>query len=61
MKSVNFKFNLDDKVLARKNNFSGIVTMCAIQGDPGLPENVYYIVGEKSSGWYAERLLEEAQ
>ena len=61
MQSVNFKFNIDDAVLARKNNFSGIVTMCAIQGHPNFPENVYYIEGEKSSGWYAERLLEEVK
>jgi hypothetical protein len=60
MKSVNFKFNLDQKVKAASVDFIGIITMCAIQGDPANPEIVYYVQGEKNCFWYAERLLTEA-
>jgi len=61
MKSVGFKFNLDEKVVVEKTGFSGVITMCAIQGDPEQPENVYYILGNTAEGWYAERLLKEAE
>ncbi|MCL2138690.1 MAG: hypothetical protein FWH41_04070 [Treponema sp.] len=61
MKSVEFRFNLDDKVIAKTAGFSGIVSMCAIQGDPETPEIVYYVKGATGSDWYAERLLQEAE
>jgi hypothetical protein len=61
MKSVNFRFNLDDKVTVEKTNFSGVVTMCAIQGDPEKPETVYYVAGANGRDWYPERLLKEAE
>jgi hypothetical protein len=61
MKSVSFRFNLDEKVHAEKNDFSGIVTMCAIQGNPDNPENIYYLEGMNTGGWYPERLLKEVK
>jgi hypothetical protein len=61
MKSVGFQFNLDEKVIVEKTGFFGVVTMCAIQGDPAQPENVYYVLGATGSDWYAERLLKEAE
>ena len=61
MKSVDFKFNIDEKVIVEKTGFSGIITMCAIQGDANEPEKVYYIQGATGDGWYAERLLKEAE
>ena len=60
MKSVSFRFNLDEKVTVVKTNLTGIVTLCAIQGDPEHPENTYYVSGATGEGWYAERLLKEA-
>ena len=61
MKSVGFRFNLDEKVTVEKTDFSGIVTMCAIEGDPENPEIVYYVSGATANGWYPERLLKEAE
>ena len=61
MKSVDFKFNIDEKVIVEKTGFSGIITMCAIQGDVNESEKVYYIQGATGDGWYAERLLKEAE
>jgi len=61
MKTVGFQFNLDEKVTVEKTDFSGIVTMCAIQGDVNQPEKVYFIQGTSNAGWYAERLLKEAE
>jgi hypothetical protein len=61
MKSVNFNFTIDEKVTAEKNNFSGIVIMCAIQGNPENPEKVYYLEGATGGGWYPERLLKGAE
>jgi hypothetical protein len=61
MKSVSFRFNLDEKVLVEKTGFSGVVTMCAIQGNVDEPEKVYFIQGASGDGWYSERLLKEAE
>ena len=61
MKSVSFKFNLDEKVTNMKTGFSGIVTLCAIQGNPESPEIVYYVNGTQNTDWVAERLLKEAE
>jgi hypothetical protein len=61
MKSVGFKFNLDEKVTAENINFSGVITLCAIQGDPANPEIVYFVQGAEASHWLAERLLKEAE
>jgi hypothetical protein len=61
MKSVGFKFNLNEKVIAGKNDFSGIVTMCAIRGDAENPEQIYYVQGATASDWYSEKLLKEAE
>jgi hypothetical protein len=58
MKTVEFKFSIDQKVCVEKNGFTGIVTMCAIQGNP--EEITYYIQGDGNSGWYPERLIKEA-
>jgi hypothetical protein len=61
MKNVNFKFTLDQKVTVEKTGFSGLISLCAIQGDPEKPENVYFVSGATGDGWYAERLLQEAE
>lgn len=61
MKSVGFRFNLDEKVIVEKNGFTGVITMCAIQGDSEKPESVYFVQGAASSGWYTEKLLKEAE
>jgi hypothetical protein len=60
MKSVNFKFNLDDKVKNTKTGFTGVISMCAIDGDPESPETRYFIQGTEKGIWFPERLLEEA-
>ena len=60
MKTVEFKFNLDDMVTVTKTGLTGIVTSCAISGDPDMPEKTYYVEGANNKGWYAERLLKEA-
>jgi hypothetical protein len=56
MASVYFKFELDQKVCVETIGFTGIVTMCAIQGEG---EKIYCIQGAASSGWYPERLIKE--
>jgi hypothetical protein len=56
MKTVEFKFSIDQKVCVKKIGFTGIVVMCAIQGEG---EKIYYIQGAASSGWYPERLIKE--
>ena len=61
MKSVSFKFNLDEKVTNIKTGFSGVVTLCAIQGDPSSPEIVYFVNGAGNSEWHAERLLKDGE
>jgi hypothetical protein len=61
MKSVGFRFNLDEKVTVEKTGFSGVITMCAIQGEVSQPEKVYYVQGTGCAAWYAERLLKEAE
>jgi hypothetical protein len=52
---------MDDLVSVKKNDFSGIVTMCAIRGDPKNPEIEYFIQGKEKSGWYPERLIEKQE
>jgi len=61
MKSVGFQFNLDEKVTVEKTGFTGVITTCAIQGNVTEPEKTYYIQGTGGEGWYAERLLKEAE
>jgi hypothetical protein len=56
MASVSYKFELDQKVSVETIGFTGIVTMCAIQGEG---EKIYYIQGAASSGWYPEKLVKE--
>jgi hypothetical protein len=56
MKSVCFNYSLDQKVCVESIGFTGIVVMCAIQGEG---EKVYYVQGAASSGWYPERLVKE--
>jgi hypothetical protein len=57
MKTVEFKFSIDQKVCIEATSLTGIVTMCAIQGNP--EEITYYIQGSATSGWYPERLIKE--
>jgi len=61
MKTVGFQFNIDEKVTVKKTGFTGVITMCAIQGDVEHPEKVYYVQGTGGEAWYAERLLKEAE
>jgi len=61
VKSVSFKFNLDEKVVNMKTGFKGIVTLCAIQGDPASPEIIYYVSGAENGEWHAERLLKDGE
>jgi hypothetical protein len=56
MTSVCFNFSLDQKVSVETIGFTGIVAMCAIQGEG---EKIYYIQGAASSGWYPEKLVKE--
>jgi hypothetical protein len=56
MTSVCFYFSLDQKVSIETIGFTGLVTMCAIQGEG---EKIYYIQGAASSGWYPEKLIKE--
>jgi hypothetical protein len=56
MLSVCFEFSLDEKVCIETIGFTGIVTMCAIEGEG---EKVYYVQGIGASGWYSERLIKE--
>jgi hypothetical protein len=58
MTSVCFNFSLDQKVFVETIGFTGIVVMCAIQGEG---EKIYYIQGITNSGWYPERLVKEAE
>jgi hypothetical protein len=53
---VCFNYSLDQKVCIETIGFTGIVTVCATQGEG---EKVYYIQGAASSGWYPERLVKE--
>ena len=59
MGAIHFKYNLDIKVTNIKTGFIGLVSMCAIQGNPENPEIVYFINGAEHSDWCAERLLKE--
>jgi hypothetical protein len=61
MMEVIFKFSIGDFVKVDKTNFSGIVTMCALDGDPGNPDKKYYVAGTDRSEWYTERLIEEVK
>ena len=61
MLTIDFIFKLEQKVVVEKTGFSGVVTMCAIQGDSCNPEKIYYVLGATGDGWYSERLLKEAE
>jgi hypothetical protein len=55
--TVNFKFQVDQKVKVEKLGITGIVTVCGID-DSG---NTYYVDTGNSGSWYAERLLTDAE
>jgi hypothetical protein len=57
MKTVTFKFEIDQKVKVTKLGITGIVSMCSIN-DAG---NTYYVDTENGSSWYPERLLTDAE
>ena len=57
MKTVNFKFDIDQKVKVEKLDVTGIVTMCAVN-DAGT---TYYVSSKEGGDWYAERLLTDAE
>jgi hypothetical protein len=56
MTSVSFEYSLYQKVCVDTIGLTGIVTMCAIQGEG---EIIYYIQGAGISGWYPEKLIKE--
>jgi hypothetical protein len=57
MKTVNFKFDLDQKVKVEKLGTTGIIAMCALEkGGP-----IYLIKTGTNSDWYTESLLEDAE
>ena len=60
MKSVGFRFNLDEKVEDETSGFSGTVMLCAIQGAANEPEKVYLIESGGETRWIAENNLKEA-
>jgi hypothetical protein len=55
--NVNFKFGIDRKVKVEKLGVTGIIAMCAIDGG-GV---TYYLNAAGGGGWYAERLLADAE
>jgi hypothetical protein len=55
MKTVKFKFDLDQKIKVEKLGITGVIAMCAF--DKGGP--VYLIKTGKESDWYNESLLED--
>jgi hypothetical protein len=57
MKTVEFKFDIDQKVKVEKLDMTGVITMCAF--DKGGP--VYLIQNGKDAGWYTESLLVDAE
>ena len=59
MKEVKFGFELDQKVVVEKTGLVGIITTCAVSGNPENPEIIYYVSGATGDGWYSERLLRE--
>jgi hypothetical protein len=57
MKTVVFRFDIDQRVKVAKLGVTGIVATCAVS-DAG---NSYYINTARGGEWYAERLLESAE
>jgi hypothetical protein len=57
MKTVEFKFDIDQQVKVKKLGVTGLVSTCAIS-DAGI---TYYINTARGGEWYAERLLESAE
>jgi hypothetical protein len=57
MKTVEFKFDIDQKIRVKKIGFIGIVSMCAL----GRAGNDYYVQTEKGGDWFNESLLESAE
>lgn len=55
MVTVNFKFDIDEKVVSPVTGETGIVSMCAI--DDGR-NPIYYIKGSKDDKWWPERHLD---
>jgi hypothetical protein len=53
MKTVTFKFDMDQKVRMEKLGIVGVVSMCALS-DGG---NTYYLLTADGSSWIEERLL----
>jgi hypothetical protein len=57
MKTVTFKFDIDQKVRVEKLGITGIITTCAVD-DGGI---TYHIRNEKDGYWFPERLLTDAE
>jgi hypothetical protein len=57
MKTVNFRFDIDQKVKVEKLGVIGIVAMRTVN-DAG---SVYYVNSKDGCDWYAERLLADAE
>jgi hypothetical protein len=58
--TVQFKFEIDQKVKAEKLGVTGVVTMCAVNSGSGL---AYYVSTgtERGSDWFNEGLLADAE
>jgi hypothetical protein len=56
MKTVEFKFDIDQRVKVRKLGFIGIVRTCAFHGAGND-----YIQTKKGGNWLSEELLEDAE
>jgi hypothetical protein len=55
--TVNFKFEIDQKVKVEKLGITGIVAMCAF--DEG--GNTYYVKTPDNDNWFRESLLVDAE
>ena len=61
MKTVGFRFNLEEKVNDVEKGFSGVITMCSIKGTRDEPEKIYLVEGGGDVRWVAENNLKEAE
>ena len=52
MKTIHFKFELDQKVITPLGD-EGIITMCGLDYEG----NTYYVITKQMSTWYRESLL----
>ena len=56
--TIEFEFNIDDKVVIKLLGIKGVVSACSINDSKS---HSYYVVTEKGGEWYPERHLEKAE